>query len=135
MIVRKSAKTPEGMIEIEQWKLDALLRGAFNRTMAEMITCDEAQQARADAAERKRAAAHAAARHGHYQRLYARCDAAEDRCDRLLAREKERQEARARVDAALRDAEEKVHFDRALRRRVGEQHEHSRALAVDIRKD
>jgi hypothetical protein len=95
---------------LPRWKARALALAEIQTVINDAVV----QQKRADAAQRKQAAAvearrradaqvHAAKRHQYYQDLYARLDAAEARCDALLDRER----AKARARQALADAEAK----------------------------
>jgi hypothetical protein len=95
-------------VTLPRWQMNALLNGAFNRIMSEVVRSDSAASKpgkAAEAAERDKPppaadAAYQAAvdrvrhyqRRQHYKDLYARLDAAEARCDAAIA---------------LRDAEEK----------------------------
>jgi hypothetical protein len=96
-----------------RWKARALCLGEIQAVINATARNDAATQ-RADAAraelKRRADAAHALRRAQYYRDLYERCDRLEAYADRLLAREKERQQARARADAALAAAEELYTF-------------------------
>jgi hypothetical protein len=89
---------------MERWRAVAMCIGEVSHVINDAARNDAATKRDA---QRRADAAHALARHEHYQKLYARCDALEARCDRLLAREKEMRQARARADAAMREAEDR----------------------------
>jgi hypothetical protein len=83
-----------------KWKARALALGEIQAVVNAAARNDALERKAADAAAQRKAAAHALERHEHYQRLYARLDAAEARCDALLEREKAKQAAHAALMAA-----------------------------------
>jgi hypothetical protein len=94
---------------MERWRAVAMCIGEVSYVINDAARNDTATKRAAaarDAAQRRADAAHAQRRAQYYRDLYDRCDALEAFCDRLLARERERQEARRRADAALMEAEE-----------------------------